>query len=213
MQKRATKPGRAGKHCSSNCPDLDFDLQPTLISELLELRPLKPEDFDALFRAASDPLIWEQHPESDRYTPEVFQTYFDGALQSGGAFAIVERKTGRIIGSSRYWNFDPEQSEIEIGWTFLERKFWGGDYNRELKRLMLEHALRFVDRVLFVVGENNFRSQKALEKIGATLLRRIEKQDRHRVPQTNFVFKIDRPSFAKMPVRLGPTAGRGSFLA
>jgi N-acetyltransferase len=174
---------------------LDFDLQPTLVGELLELRPLKPEDFDALFRAASDPLIWEQHPESDRYAHDVFQTYFDGALESGGAFAILDRKTRRIIGSSRYWNFDPEQSEIEIGWTFLECKFWGGAYNRELKRLMLEHAFRFVDRVLFVVGENNLRSQKALEKIGATFLGKIEKLDRHQIPQTNFVFKIDRESF------------------
>jgi N-acetyltransferase len=175
--------------------DLEFDLQPTLVGELLELRPLKPEDFDALFRAASDPLIWKQHPESDRYTREVFQIYFDGALESGGAFAIIDRKTGGIIGSSRYWGFDPEQSEIEIGWTFLERKFWGGDYNRELKRLMLDHAFRFVNRVIFVVGENNLRSQKALEKIGATFLKKIEKLDRHQRPQTNFVFKIERESF------------------
>jgi RimJ/RimL family protein N-acetyltransferase len=173
----------------------DLNWQPTLVGELLELRPLKPTDFDALFRAASDPLIWTQHPESDRYTREVFQTYFDGALKSGGAFAIIERKTGRIIGSSRYWNFDPEAREIEIGWTFLERQFWGGDYNRELKRLMLDHAFRFVNRVIFVVGENNLRSQKALEKIGATFLRKIEKLDRHQRPQTNFVFKIDRASF------------------
>ena len=174
---------------------LNFDLQPTLIGELLELRPLKPTDFDALFRAASDPLIWEQHPENDRHTRAVFQTYFDGALESGGAFAIIDRETGRIIGSSRYWNFDPEGSEIEIGWTFLERQFWGGDYNRELKRLMLGHAFQFVERVVFVVGENNLRSQKALEKIGATFLKKIQKRDRHQRPQTNCVFKIDRESF------------------
>ena len=174
---------------------MHFDLQPTLIGELLELRPLKPKDFDALFDAASDPLIWEQHPESDRFIRDVFQTYFDGALESGGAFAIIERKTGRMIGSSRYWNFDPEQSEIEIGWTFLERRFWGGAYNYELKRLMLEHAFRFVEQVIFVVGESNFRSQKALEKIGATFLRKIQKRDRRQLPQTNLVFKIDRASF------------------
>lgn len=174
---------------------MHFDLQPTLIGELLELRPLKPKDFDALFDAASDPLIWEQHPESDRFIRDVFQTYFDGALESGGAFAIIERKTERMIGSSRYWNFDPEQSEIEIGWTFLERRFWGGAYNHELKRLMLEHAFRFVEQVIFVVGESNFRSQKALEKIGATFLRKIQKCDGRQLPQTNLVFKIDRASF------------------
>ena len=147
-----------------------FDLQPTLIGELLELRPLRPDDFDALFAAAGDPLIWEQHPESDRYKREIFQKYFDGAIESKGAFAIIERTSGRIIGSSRYCHLNPAESEVEIGWTFLKRAFWGGRHNHELKKLMLDHAFRFVDSVLFVVGENNLRSQKALEKIGARFL-------------------------------------------
>jgi RimJ/RimL family protein N-acetyltransferase len=60
---------------------LEFDLQPTLTGTLLELRPLRLDDFDALFAAASDPLIWEQHPESDRYERTVFQRYFDGAIE------------------------------------------------------------------------------------------------------------------------------------
>jgi len=149
-----------------------FDLQPILTGNLIEARPLRPGDFDALFDAASDPLIWEQHPEKTRYKREVFQKYFDGAIDSKGAFAVIDRKSGRIIGSSRYWNLDFAHSEVEIGWTFLERKFWGGEYNGELKSLMLAHAFRFVDRVVFVVGENNLRSQRALEKIGATFLRR-----------------------------------------
>ena len=151
-----------------------FDLQPTLKGLLLELRPLEPGDFDALFQAARDPLIWEQHPEADRHEPAVFQKYFDGAIASRGAFAIVERTSGRIIGSSRFCSLDPGR-EVEIGWTFLERPFWGGLYNRELKSLMLGHAFRFVERVVFVVGEGNLRSQKALEKIGARLLRREER--------------------------------------
>ena len=166
---------------------MDFDLQPTLIGKLIELRPLKRNDFDELFRAASDPLIWEQHPESDRHTLDVFRKYFDGAIESHGAFAIIERKTKRMIGSSRYWDFKPVEREIEIGWTFLEREFWGGKYNRELKQLMLSHAFRFVDRVVFVVGENNFRSQKALEKIGATFLKKEARDGR-----ANVVFKIGR---------------------
>src|SRR5881227_602718 len=116
---------------------VDFDLQPTLKGDLIELRPLRPGDFEDLFSAASDPLIWEQHPESDRYTREVFQQYFKGAIESKGALAIIERKSGRIIGSSRYWNFDLVAREVEIGWTFMERRFWGGPYNRELKTLML----------------------------------------------------------------------------
>ena len=91
------------------------------------------EDFDPLFAAASDPLIWIQHPESDRYKREIFQTYFDSAMESKGAFAIIESNSDRIIGSSRYCNLTPSGDEIEIGWTFLERAFWGGSYNRELK--------------------------------------------------------------------------------
>jgi RimJ/RimL family protein N-acetyltransferase len=169
---------------------VDFDLQPTLKGELIELRPLRPQDFDALFSSASDPKIWEQHPESDRYQRDVFQRFFDGALESKGAFAIIERRSGRIIGSSRYCNLDLTNREVEVGWTFLEREFWGGTYNRELKRLMLDHAFRFVDRVVFVVGETNFRSQKALEKIGARFLRRAPVRTGDGTMQTNLVFAI-----------------------
>ncbi len=175
---------------------MTFDLQPTLKGRLLELRPLKPADFDALFAAASDPLIWEQHPESDRYTRAVFQRYFDSAIESKGAFAIIELKTGRIIGSSRYCNFKENPDEIEIGWTFMERPFWGGSYNAELKALMLEYAFRFVDRVVFVVGEKNMRSQKALEKIGARFLKKSEDVNRHGNPATNFVFVIEARDYA-----------------
>src|SRR5437667_8502187 len=153
---------------------MGFDLQPSLTGTLIQLRPLELEDFPALFGAASDPLVWEQHPEPDRYTREVFQRFFDGAIASKGALAVVERASGRVIGSSRYHNLKPAESEVEIGWTFLERAFWGGTYNRELKSLMLGHAFRFVDRVVFVVGERNLRSQKALEKIGAKFLKKSE---------------------------------------
>ncbi|HWC15861.1 MAG TPA: GNAT family N-acetyltransferase, partial [Terriglobales bacterium] len=151
-----------------------------------------PQDFDALFQAASDPLIWEQHPEPDRYKREIFQRYFDSGIASGGAVVVIDRKSGRVIGSSRYHDFKPEASEIEIGFTFLEREFWGGAYNGELKSLMLDHAFRFVDRVVFVVGENNLRSQKALEKIGARFLKKIERLDRHGTMRPNVVFAIRR---------------------
>jgi RimJ/RimL family protein N-acetyltransferase len=168
---------------------MKFDLQPTLKGSLIELRPLTPGDFESLFAAASDPLIWEQHPENDRYHRAVFQRYFDGAIESRGAFAIIDPKSGKIIGSSRYCNLNEAAGEVEIGWTFLERKFWGGKYNRELKSLMIEHAFRFVDRVLFVVGENNLRSQKALEKIGAKFMKKLPPS-----PEgiTNVVFVIAR---------------------
>ena len=171
---------------------MEFDLQPTLTGDLIEVRPLAREDFDALFRAASDPLIWEQHPESDRYERAVFERFFEGAMESGGAFAVIERKSGRIIGSSRYHDLNPAESEIEIGWTFLERAFWGGAYNGELKSLMLQHAFRFVERVVFAVGENNLRSQKALQKIGAKVLGRTQRPARDGTMVPHLVFAITR---------------------
>jgi RimJ/RimL family protein N-acetyltransferase len=145
---------------------MPFDLQPTLTGELIQLRPLRVDDFDALYDAASDPRIWEQHPERDRYTRELFQRYFDGAMQSGGAFAVIDRRTGRIIGSTRYHSYKEADREIEIGWTFLERAYWGGVYNGQMKQLLVDHAFRFVDRVVFLVGPGNIRSQRAMEKIG-----------------------------------------------
>jgi len=181
----------SAKNQKDECKEA-FPLQPTLQGRLLELLPLQPEDFEALFAAASDPLIWEQHPESDRHKREVFQKFFDSAIASGGAFAIIERTTGRIIGSSRYWNLDPVVSEVEIGWTFLERKFWGGTYNGELKRLMIDHALRYVDRVVFIVGETNLRSQKALEKIGAKFMKQVERPSSDGAMRKNVVFVIAR---------------------
>ena len=144
-----------------------FELQPHLKGELIELRPLKPDDWDELFAVASDSLIWEQHPERDRYKEDVFRIFFKDALESGGAFVIFDRQTQHIIGSTRFYGYDPEKSEIEIGWTFLARKYWGGRYNAEMKRLLLNHAFKFVESVVFFVGEDNVRSQKAMEKVGA----------------------------------------------
>jgi len=146
---------------------VSFDLQPILKGELLALRPLRPEDFRELYAVASDPLIWEQHPANDRCQEEVFRGFFREALESGGALIAIDSKDGRIIGSSRFHGYDQEKSEIEIGWTFLARSHWGGIYNREMKRLMLRHAFKFVNSVVFLVGPRNLRSQKALEKIGA----------------------------------------------
>jgi RimJ/RimL family protein N-acetyltransferase len=151
-------------------PRAHFDLQPTLRGELLELRPLAASDFDELFAVAADPLVWEQHPESTRYQEPVFRKYFEGAMESGGAFAVIDRATGRIIGSSRYFGYDAERSEIEIGWSFLARSYWGGRYNGEMKQLMLAHAFRFVDRVIFLIGPDNLRSRRAIEKIGGVLV-------------------------------------------
>lgn len=146
---------------------MSFDLQPVLKGDLLELRPLRPEDFEALYAVAADRLIWEQHPARDRYQEEVFRAFFHDALKSGGALIAIDLKDGQVIGSSRFHGYDSQKSEVEIGWTFLSRRCWGGKYNQEMKKLMLRHAFQFVSSVIFVIGPQNFRSQKAVEKIGA----------------------------------------------
>jgi RimJ/RimL family protein N-acetyltransferase len=146
------------------------DLQPTLEGELVTLRPLRAEDFQDLYAVASDPLIWEQHPASDRYKPDVFAAFFREALASGGALIAIDKADGRVVGSSRYYGYDPEKSEIEIGWTFLARSHWGGTYNGEMKRLMMRHAFAFVDHVVFLIGPENWRSRRAIEKIGGVLV-------------------------------------------
>jgi N-acetyltransferase len=128
---------------------MSFDLQPILKGEILGLRPLRPEDFHDLYAVASDPLIWEQHPIKDRYKEDVFKEFFRETLESGGALIAIDSKNGRVIGSSRFHGYDQEKSEIEIGWTFLARSHWGGVYNREMKQLMLRHAFRFVNNVIF----------------------------------------------------------------
>jgi RimJ/RimL family protein N-acetyltransferase len=151
---------------SKATPELGFDFQPTLTGKLLYLRPLRADDFPVLYAAASDPLIWELHPASDRYKEDVFREFFHKALESRGALVAIDRKDGQVIGSSRFHGYDAEKSEVEIGWTFLARSHWGGAYNREMKELMMRHAFRFVQRVVFLVGPENWRSQKAVEKVG-----------------------------------------------
>jgi RimJ/RimL family protein N-acetyltransferase len=170
---------------------MSFDMQPFLAGELISLRPLRIEDFDDLYSVASDPLIWEQHPSKDRYKEEVFKNFFRDALNSGGALIAVDSKDGRVIGLSRYHGYDHEKSEVEIGWTFLARSHWGGAYNREMKRLMLQHAFESVNTVVFLVGPQNLRSQRALEKIGG--LRAGSRLDS--AGRNSYVFRITSATY------------------
>ena len=169
-----------------------MELQPRLVGELLELRPVRPEDWNELFAAASDPLIWELHPSPDRYKEEIFRNYFRGALDSGGALVAIDRASGKIVGSSRYHGYDENQSTIEIGFTFLARAYWGGKYNGEMKRLMLDHAFRFVESVTFRVGTQNLRSRRAVEKIGGVLTGLTEMVDVNGTMVEHVVYRITR---------------------
>jgi RimJ/RimL family protein N-acetyltransferase len=146
---------------------MSLDRQPFLHGNLLELRPMRADDFEALFRVAADPLIWEQHPEPQRCQEPVFRNFFEQGLASGGALVALDAASGETIGSSRFHGYDEHRSVVEIGWTFLARRYWGGRYNGEMKRLMIDHAFKSVGRIVFVIGPQNRRSQRAVEKIGA----------------------------------------------
>ena len=143
-----------------------FELQPVLENDIVRLRPLRSDDFDALYQVASDPLVWQQHPNKDRYKKEIFQTFFKGAMESGGAFLITDTNN-EPIGSSRFYDLNEEESYVLIGYTFFGRKYWGGKYNYATKQLMLDHAFKFIANVFFHVGAVNIRSQKSIEKFGA----------------------------------------------
>lgn len=141
-------------------------LQPTLQGTLVHLSPMRAEDHDALYAVAKDPLIWEQHPSWDRYKPEVFRPVFDQGLASGGALVVREASTGEVIGSTRFYDYRPEDPSVAIGYTFIARRCWGGTYNPEMKRLLLKHAFDFVDRVWFHIGVTNRRSREAITRVG-----------------------------------------------
>ena len=149
-----------------------MNLQPTdLKNNLVWLEPLKQAHFEELYLVASDPLIWEQHPNPDRYKLDAFTNYFKGAMESGGAFIIRDTLSGKALGSSRYCAYDADNKEIQIGYTFFARSCWGKSINKEVKTLMLNHAFNYVDKVAFYVGANNIRSQKAMERIGGIKIR------------------------------------------
>ena len=171
-----------------------FDRQPELLTPQLHLRPLRRDDWEALYAVACDPLLWAVHPARDRWQEPVFRHFFEQAIESGGALVAIDPHHGGIIGSSRYDFTRAGTGEIEIGWTFLARRYWGGATNAVMKRAMLEHAFRHVERVIFVVGAQNLRSRRALEKIGARLTPRTI-HNPGSGQGTHVVYAIDRQDF------------------
>jgi RimJ/RimL family protein N-acetyltransferase len=150
--------------------------QPTLADALVKLIPLVVSDDERLYAVAADPLIWEQHPARERYKREVFQSFFDDAIAGGMAFLILDAQTDEVIGSTRYYDYKPDESNIAIGYTFVSRAYWGKEHNRACKKLLLDYAFEYVETVLFHIGKHNLRSQKAIQKIGAVLLREYERE-------------------------------------
>ena len=172
---------------------MPFDLQPDFLKDdLIILIPLKQNDFDRLFEVACNPLVWEQHPNPNRYKLEDFTNYFKGAIESKGAFLILDSKTNETVGCSRYYGCNEEDNSVLIGYTFIGTSFWGKGYNKSLKKMMLDYAFQFVDKVYFHIGASNYRSQKAIEKIGAIKVDEFEVEYYGESSKLNFVYLINK---------------------
>ena len=169
---------------------MNFSIQPILENEKYQLIPLQKGDFELLYEVASNPEVWEQHPNKDRYKREVFKNFFQGAIESEGAFKIVEKATRNILGSTRYYDFDESKNSIFIGYTFYGTSSWGKGINPQIKNLMLDYILQFIEKVHFHIGKENFRSQIALERLGGQKIAEEDVAYFGEPKRTNFVYEI-----------------------
>ena len=170
-----------------------MNLQPNHLSNhLIRLEPLQPSNFNELYAAASDPLIWEQHPNPNRYQKEVFESFFEGALASGGAFIVRDVDTGKALGSTRFYDLTPLDNEIKIGYTFFSRDCWGKGINKQVKTLMLNYAFIYIEKVIFHIGAQNIRSQIAIEKLGAKKVSEEIVAYYNEPDRLNFVYEMMR---------------------
>jgi N-acetyltransferase len=176
---------------------MTYTTQPTLENDKVLLSPLQESDFEALYAVASDPKIWEQHPNKDRWRREVFQTFFEGALKSGGAFKIIDKATSAIAGSTRIYDYNKQDHSILIGYTFFGTAYWGKGFNPAVKSLLLDYLFRFVDRVDFHIGAVNIRSQKSIERLGAKKVGEQEVAYFGELPKLNHVYRIEKDDWLK----------------
>lgn len=174
---------------------MNFSIQAPLENENYRLEPLQDTDFERLYAVASDPKIWEQHPNRERYKRDVFRTFFEGAVQSGGAYLVLDRKSGEVLGSTRFYDYDDEKESILIGYTFYGTNSWGKQVNPAVKKLMLDYIFQYVKTVLFHVGKENFRSRKAMERLGAEMIGEEEVTYFGESPKINVVFEIRRENW------------------
>ncbi len=173
---------------------MKFDLQPNFLKNgIITLIPLEESHFDILFKVASNPLVWAQHPNPNRYQKEIFKTYFEGAISSKGAFLVIDSQNKNVIGSSRYYDLNLDNKSIKIGYTFIGIEFWGGDFNKNMKNLMLDYAFEKLENVFFDIGAQNIRSQKAITKIGATKIGEQMVEYYGESPKLNFIYQISNP--------------------
>ncbi|WP_026999796.1 GNAT family N-acetyltransferase [Eisenibacter elegans] len=181
---------------------MHFNLQPILRNERVTLMPLQAQDFEEVYSIASDALIWEQHPNKNRWQRPVFETFFEGAMQSGGAFKIVDTQLNASIGSTRIYDYNPAEKSILIGYTFFHRMYWGKGFNHAVKTLMLDYLFQYVEKVGFHIGAANIRSQKSIERLGAVKMGEQEVAYFGEAPKLNFIYHIQKTDWLVRSVKL-----------
>jgi len=174
-----------------------FSIQSILENHEIKLLPLQADDFDALYELASEPEVWEQHPNKDRWKRAVFEVFFEGAMQSQGAFKIIDKTTGKALGSTRFYDYKPEEDCIMIGYTFYGRAYWGKGINLAVKALMLNYIFQYVSKVYFHIGAVNVRSQIAITRLGATQVAEELITYYGEQPKLNYVYALTREVWQK----------------
>lgn len=177
---------------------MKFSIQPILENEQYQLIPLQQGDFESLYEVASDPEVWKQHPNKDRYRKEVFSIFFEGAMKSGGAFKITEKSSGEILGSTRFYDYNQSDNSIFIGYTFYGTKSWGKGINPQVKKMMLQYIFQFVDTVYFHVGKDNIRSRTAMERLGAEKIGEEEIAYFGEPSRINIIYQIKKEKYEKI---------------
>lgn len=171
---------------------MNFSIQSIIENNKIVLHPLQEEDFKVLYNVASDPKIWEQHPNKDRWKKEVFTSFFEGAIQSKGAFKIIDKTNNSVIGSTRFYDFNPAENSILIGYTFYATQYWGKGINHTVKIMMLDYIFQFVTTVYFHIGANNIRSQIAINRLGTTKIAEQEVAYFGEPSKLNYVYSLTK---------------------
>jgi RimJ/RimL family protein N-acetyltransferase len=145
-----------------------------LEGRLVVVEPLGREHEDDLWEASRDPAVWRWLPIHQPADREAFHAWLADALARRDAgldvpFAVVDRASGKAVGSTRFLTLRPEHRGLEIGWTWNASGTWGSGANAEAKLLLLGHAFETLGcmRVEFKTDALNERSRAALEALPA----------------------------------------------
>jgi N-acetyltransferase len=173
-------------------------IQPILQNETILIQPLQTSDFERLYTVASDPKVWEQHPNPLRYERDMFINYFEGAMQSQGALLIIDKQKNCVMGASRYYDFNALEKSVLIGYTFFGTKYWGGTWNPMVKKLMIDYAFTQVEKVIFHIGSNNVRSQIAIGRLGAIKIGEEEVAYYGEASKLNYFYAITKADWMEL---------------